>query len=154
MKRSNWFYTGVANFLQSSQQGIDLQTSLGGGIGRFLMNTNRARVSLSSGLLWQGTQYREGGDNPGTQNAVASFVAGDVQAFKFKKTTLSLTAGLLPVLSQPGRVRINTNVMYSIQIINNLWWKFTFYGNWDNRPPANFSGSDYGTSSGITYTFN
>ena len=27
------------------------------------------------------------------------------------------------------------------------------YGNWDNRPPANFSGSDYGSSSGLSWTF-
>jgi hypothetical protein len=73
--------------------------------------------------------------------------------FIFKKTKLKW-ATLVPALSQPGRVRFGTNATYSIQIISNLWWTFQFYGNWDNRPPANFSGSNYGASSGITWTFN
>ena len=29
----------------------------------------------------------------------------------------------------------------------------SFYGNWDNKPIAGFSGSDYGTTSGISWTF-
>jgi len=29
----------------------------------------------------------------------------------------------------------------------------SFYGNWDNQPPPGFSGSDYGSSSGLSWTF-
>ncbi|MFN8009728.1 MAG: hypothetical protein U0V70_22375, partial [Terriglobia bacterium] len=90
----------------------------------------------------------------GRQNLIAGLIAGNVQAFKFKKTKLDLLASLVPALSQPGRVRFNTNATYSIQIISNLWWNLQFYGNWDNRPPINFSGSDYGGSSGLSWTFN
>jgi hypothetical protein len=32
-------------------------------------------------------------------------------------------------------------------------WNFTFYGNWDNRPPPGFTRSDYGTTSGLSWTF-
>ena len=49
---------------------------------------------------------------------------------------------------------ILTNAIYSIQIISNLWLNIESHGNWDNRPPADFSGSDYGISSGISWTFN
>jgi len=34
-----------------------------------------------------------------------------------------------------------------------LTWNVSFYGSWDNRPPPTFSGSDYGTSSGLGWTF-
>jgi Holliday junction resolvase len=34
LRWSNWYYTGVTEFLQSSQQGITLQSTFGGGIGR------------------------------------------------------------------------------------------------------------------------
>ena len=39
LRWNNWFYSGTGNFLQSSVQGIDLQTTLGGGVGRYLRNT-------------------------------------------------------------------------------------------------------------------
>jgi hypothetical protein len=154
VRKQNWFYSTLASFLQSSEQSINLQTSLGGGVGRYLKNTNRARISMTGGFVWQGTQYQPSGEGVVSQNAVAAFIAGNIQAFRFKKTALSLTANLLPVLSQAGRVRFNTNASYSIQVINNLWWKFSFYGNWDNHPPLNLSGTDYGMSSGLSYSFN
>ena len=47
LRWNNWYYTGVANFLQSSQQGINLQSGVGGGVGRFLKNTDRTRISLT-----------------------------------------------------------------------------------------------------------
>jgi Protein of unknown function, DUF481 len=152
LRWNNWYYTGVANFLQSSQQGINLQSGVGGGFGRFLKNTDRTRISLTAGLAWQNTRYQTPTNTD--QKAVAGLIAGGVQMFIFKKTTLDVTASLLPILNQPGRVRFNTNASYSLQIIKNLWWKFTFYGNWDNRPPSNLSGSDFGSSSGISYSFN
>ena len=35
-----------------------------------------------------------------------------------------------------------------MKVISNLTWNISFYDNWDNRPPAHFSGSDYGASFG------
>ncbi len=152
MPWNNWFYTSVGNFLQSSQQSIKLQTTLGGGLGRFFKNTNRTRVSLAGGFAWQDTQYNSSIYT--SQKAIVGLLTGSVQLFVFKKTTLSLDGGVLPVLNQPGRVRLYTNSSYSIQIIKNLWWKFTFYGNWDNKPPTHLSGSDFGATSGLSYSFN
>jgi hypothetical protein len=149
-----WFGASFIEFLQSSQQGISLQTSLGGGYGRFLKDSNFARISLAGGLAWQNTRYDVSVNAPGTQDMLAGLIAGHVQLFRFKKTALDVSAMVLPAITQPGRVRFNTNASYSIEIISNLWWKLSFYGNWDNRPPPNFSGSDYGTSAGITYSFN
>jgi hypothetical protein len=80
-------------------------------------------------------------------------LAGNVKLFKFNKTNLSVTASVFPALSQPGRVYTNLNVAYYIKIVSNLSWNASFYGNWDNQPPPTFSGSDYGTSSGLSWTF-
>ena len=53
-----WYYSGAAEFLQSSQQGIDLQTTLGGGFGRFVKDTNTVRIAITADLAWQQTRYR------------------------------------------------------------------------------------------------
>jgi Protein of unknown function, DUF481 len=150
---NNYFYSGLGSFLQSSAQGITLQTTIGGGLGRYLKNTNRTKISLLGGLAWQGTNYESSTIPVGTQNLAAAVMAADVNLFRFNKTNLSVTATLLPGLSEPGRVRFNTNATYYIKLVGNLSWNVSFYGNWDNRPPAGFSGSDYGSSSGLTWTF-
>jgi hypothetical protein len=153
LRWDNYFYAGLGDFLQSSVQGIRLQTTLGGGIGRYLKNTNNATIWVLGGLGWQNTDYKPSIIPQGQQNLAAALLAAQVKLFKFSKTNLALTAILLPAVSQPGRVHFNTNAAYYVKLFNNLKWNVSFYGNWDNQPPANFSGSDYGTSSGLSWTF-
>ena len=149
-----WYYSGAAEFLQSSQQDINLQTMLGGGFGRFVKDTNTTRIAITADLAWQQTRYGPSTGSESSPNAMAAMFVGDLHLFRFKKTSFDATVSVLPLLTEKGRVRSYINTAYSIQIINNLWFKFSFYGNWDNRPPTNLSGSDYGASSGITYSFN
>ena len=76
-----------------------------------------------------------------------------LQFFRFNKTNGTVNAVLLPVIAQPGRVKLNLNATYFIKITSNLSWNVSFYGNWDSRPPNGLSGSDYGSSSGLSWTF-
>jgi hypothetical protein len=153
LRWNNWFYAGNASFLQSSVQEITRQTTLGAGIGRYIKNTNRAKIYVLGGFGWQNTAYQQNTTDQSTQNSAVGFVGTEIKAFKFKKTNVDITATVLPVLSQPGRVRFNTNAAYYIKIASDLSWNVSFYGNWDSQPPAHLSGSDYGSSSGLTWTF-
>jgi hypothetical protein len=150
---NNYFYGGLGSFLQSAEQGINRQTTLGGGVGRYLKNTNRTTVSVLGGFAWQNTSYRPSVVPIGTQNVAAGLIAGDVKLYRFNKTNLDLSAVLLPAVSEPGRVFFTTNASYYIKITGNLSWNISFYGNWDNQPPAGLPGSNYGTSSGLSWTF-
>lgn len=153
LRWNNYFYWGLADFLQSSVQGIPLQTTAGAGIGRYLKNTNRATISVLGGLAWQGTQYNQAKVTAPTQQLAAALLGSEVKLFKFNKTDLDVTALLFPVLNDPGRIKFNLNTSYYFKITGNLSWNISFYGNWDNRPPAHFTASDYGTSSGLSWTF-
>ena len=108
---------------------------------------------MLGGVAWLQTNYKPSLVPLGATNVGSALIAADVRLFKFSKTNLSATATVLPALSQPGRVRIDTNASYYIKLISNLSWNISFYGNWDNQPPPGFSGSDYGTSSGLSWTF-
>lgn len=153
LRWDNWFYAGLADFLQSSEQGIDLRTNLGGGIGRHLKNTNRSNVWVVGGLAWQNTRYSQNLGDQGTQNVAAALIAAQAKFFVFNKTNLTINGYLLPALSQPGRVYTNTTVSYYVKLFGGLNWNVSFYGNWDNQPPRSLSGSDYGTSSGLAWSF-
>lgn len=150
---NSWFYEGVGGLLQSSEQGITLQSLLGGGVGRYLKNTNLVTIQLLGGIAWQDTTYQNTSMPITGRNAESALVYVNARFFKFSKTNLNATTAILPVLSDPGRIRINTNASYYIKIISDLKWNLSFYGNWDNQPPLGLSGSDYGTSSGLSWTF-
>ena len=153
LRWNNWSYSGRGSFLQSSVQGIDLQTTLGGGIGRFLRNSNRESVYLLGGFAWQNSQYKNYTVRQSAQNTAAALVAAEFKMFRFKKTDLDASAVILPEISEPGRVRVTTNASYYVKLFSDLSWNFSFYGSWDNQPPPTLSGSDYGTSSGLSWTF-
>lgn len=153
LRWNQWFYAGLGTFLQSSEQGITLQTALGGGIGRYLKNTNRTRVAVLGGAAWQSTTYRQTIVPVGRQNVAAGIVYAEAHLFRFDKTNLDLTGALLPAVTEPGRVVLSTKATYYVKLVSDLKWNLSFYGNWDNRPPTGLSASDYGTSSGLTWTF-
>jgi Protein of unknown function, DUF481 len=149
----NYFYGGLGNFLQSSVQEITLQTTLGGGLGHFFKNTNRSTIAVLGGFGWQNTDYKPSVVPSGSQNLATALIAADIKVFKFSKTNLDVSASLLPALSDPGRIRFNANAYYYLKLFSSLSWNVSFYGSWDNRPPVGFPGSDYGTSSGLSWKF-
>jgi hypothetical protein len=154
LRWNNWYYAGLADFLQSSTQGIQLQSTLGGGVGRYLKNTNQTLISVYGGLAWQNIGYQQQVLPAMTQQQVTSaLIVGEMKLFRFDKTNLNINATVLPALSNPGRVHTNLNVAYYVKLWGKITWNLSFYGNWDNQPPPGFSGSDYGTSSGISYSF-
>jgi Protein of unknown function, DUF481 len=121
--------------------------------GRYLKNTNQATIQLLGGAGWQDTTYQHSNIPQYHQNTAGALIYVDASLFKFSKTNLDATATILPVLSDPGRIRINTIASYYIKIVSDLKWNTSFYGNWDNQPPPGYSGSDYGISSGLTWTY-
>jgi hypothetical protein len=153
LRWNNWYYAGLADFLQSSEQGIQLESTFGGGLGRYLKNTSNSVISVYAGLAWQDVQYHQHIVQAANQQVTSALIVGKMNLFRFDKTSLDMTLNLLPALSDPGRLHTNLNAAYYIKIWRKFTWNISFYGNWDNQPPPGFSGSDYGTSTGITYKF-
>ena len=150
MRWNNWFYKGLGGVLQSTEQGIISQTTFGGGVGRYLKNTNRSKMSVLVGFAGQSTAYEQ---NVASQNLAFGLVAANLQFFRFDKTNGTVSAVLMPGISDPSRVKFNLNATYYIKITGNLSWNVSVYDNWDSKPPAGLSGSDYGSSSGLSVTF-
>jgi hypothetical protein len=148
---NNWYYAGLADFLQSSEQGIQLQSTFGGGVGRYLKNTNNSRISVYGGVAWQNIAYHEQFLMATSQRVTSALIVGKINLFRFDKTNLDVIMNVLPALSDPGRIHTNLNAAYYVKLWGDLTWNVSFYGNWDNQPPPGFSSSDYGMSSGITY---
>jgi len=150
---NNYFVGGIGGFLQSTEQGIAGQTLLGGGAGRYFKNTNRTVFYVLGGVSWLNTHYQQAVLPIPTQNIAGALIDANLDVYRFNKTTLNVTGILLPALSDPGRVFFNTNVSYYVKIFGNLSWNISAYGSFDNRPPGNLPSSDYGTSSGLSWTF-
>ena len=151
---TNYFAGAIGSLLQSSVQGIHLQTSMGFGLGRYFKNTDRFRFWVLTGAGWQGTTYATSIVNEPARNVGVAVISTNLEAFAFKKTRLALTATLFPALTaQRGRFFYKTNATYYLKLFGKIDWNLSFYGSWDTQPPPQFPGSDYGSTTGLSWTF-
>ena len=85
LRWNNWFYAGEAGLLQSSEQGINQQGNIGGGIGRYLMNSNHAKIYLLGGFAWQQTNYAPSVFVSGAQNVATGLVVGRTEVLSLQQ---------------------------------------------------------------------
>jgi hypothetical protein len=150
LRQNNWYVAGIANFLQSSVQGIQLQDTFGGAIGRNIVNRGSMYFTVYGGFAWQQINYQRAKIPSPTQQVTTGLLGTQLKLFRFNRTDLSVNANLLPAISDAGRVQFFLNTSYYVKLWGQLNWNLTFYGNWDNRPPTGFASSDYGMSSGLS----
>jgi Protein of unknown function, DUF481 len=148
----NYFFAGTGGFLQSSVQGIRHQYSVGTALGRYLKNTNALRLAIMGGVGWQGTDYVPSTFSSPSQDLAVGLLAANLEVFKFKKTTLNVNATLAPVLTE-ARYFSKVNASYYLKVFGKIDWNVSFYGSWDTNPPGHLQSSDYGTSTGLSYSF-
>ena len=153
LRWNNWYYTGLADFLQSSVQGIHLQSTFGGGMGRQIKNTGGTFFTVYGGLAWQKIDYTHSVLGPPTQKVTSGLIGTKLRLYRFDRTTLTVDASFFPAISQPGRLRYNLKSSYYVKLWGKFNWNFTVYDTWDNQPPPGFVASDYGATSGISLTF-
>lgn len=147
------FYEGLADFLQSNEQQLDLRTTLGGAVGHMFSYTNHSFIAAFGGVDWNRERYSSEATVGRTGNSAETILGTQINFFRFKTTNILADARLYPSLTDPGRVRFNLNTSLKLRLAKDLYWKFGYYLNFDSRPPQNLPKSDYGSTSSLGWTF-
>ena len=146
------FYQGQFGLAQNSELDLDLRATLGAGVGRYLKESSKSRVSILGGLLANHEDYATALEP--TTNLEAAFQL-DYRLYLFTgtKTKFSLLLTVLPSLSQSGRVRANLDSNLDIQLISDFYWNLAVQATADSRPPELSEGYDWLLISAIRYSF-
>ena len=147
------FYMGLADFLQSDEQQLDLRTTLGGAVGHMFSFTNHSFIAAFGGADWNNERYSSEATVNRTGNSAEAVLGTQVNFFRFKTTNILADARLYPSLTDPGRVRFNLNTSLKFRVAKDLYWKFGYYLNFDSRPPDSLPKTDYGSTSSLGWTF-
>jgi hypothetical protein len=75
------------------------------------------------------------------------------QLFRFDRYSMQSQLLVYPGLSDPGRIRSTTKTTFSVKLVNNFHTDFSFWDNFDSRPPNNSKRNDLGISNSIGWTF-
>jgi hypothetical protein len=150
--RNRWLIPAVAQFERNQDQGLDLRSAVGGGVGRFLVQSNRAELMLVGGVIANREQPIEG-DHIHSVEAMLmlrySFFTYDTP-----KTYIDLTHVTYPSLSDPGRIRLTLDSSVKREIIRDFTVGVSLYDTFDNRPPTEgASKNDVGVSISIGWIF-
>jgi putative salt-induced outer membrane protein YdiY len=148
----NSFVLGLSDFLHSSQQDLQLRTTLGGGYGRYLKRTNQNELRWVIGVDYSQASYQSGVLEPVQKNAEL-LLGAQYQLFHFDRYSLNSQTLVFPGLSDFGRVRFTTNDTLSVKLSNNFYWNFSFWDNFDSRPPLNAQRNATGLSTGLGWKF-
>ena len=148
----NSFVAALSDLLHSSQQDLNLRTTLGGGYGRYLKRTTNSNLAWLGGVVYINESFGTSAGNPSDQSMEA--VAGlQYNYVRFNLGEFQSQVRVFPGLSDSGRVRLTTNNSLTIKLRNNFYLQFTFWDNFDSRPPATARKNELGTSSGIGWSF-
>jgi hypothetical protein len=147
-----WRIVEMNELFQSDQLGIRLQTTLGAGVERDLVNTNRNLLFPTAGVAYSSTAFQ---DETPTTNEVLARLGMRYAFFTFGHHKASLAASLyaLPSLSDWGHFRLDLNVRFRIKLFHDFYWSLDAYENYDNHPSQGSSENDSGGSASLAWSF-
>lgn len=154
-----WFVNGNLILDQNDELGLDLRTSVGGGGGRFLIQSNNMILGLQAGLQVSREDLQPDpltGFDPDDVDSVEATFSLTWDWFRFDAPELDWSTSLevIPSLTESGRVRANFDTGLKWEIFNDLKWGMEFYSSFDNKPQTEgASSSDYGINTTLTYEF-
>ena len=148
----NSFVTALSDFLHSSQQDLTLRTTLGAGYGRYLRRTTNTNFSWLGGFAYIHENFNLTATQPSDQNMEA-VVGLQYSYIRFNFGEFDSQLRVYPGLTDSGRVLINTNNSLTIKLRNNFHLAFTFWDNFDSRPPSTARKNALGISTGVGWSF-
>lgn len=147
-----WFYGGLLDLLKSDQQKLDLRTTFGGLFGRTIARTERTTFVIFAGGVFSREHYFPQAQTTIGDNGEA-LVGANFYTFRLRVLDIRSSLLLYPSLSEPGRVRVNSDSNLHIELVKDFYWDFHLYENFDSRPPINAPRNDLGVTTGIGWKF-
>ena len=130
---SKWFWTGLTSFESNTQLSLDIRGTFGGGVGRYMIQTNKVVLGLVGGASYARERFTDqDGDNLGQ-----AFVMTDFQFFSWGDldTDLSSRLVIIPVFTESGRIRLQFQTNFKREFVNNFYFNVGFTETYDSEPP-------------------
>lgn len=148
---NRWYTDWFVSWETNQQLGINNRYILGGGIGRYLLQTNNNQFSTTVGINATRESY-VGADESDT------VPEGRIQ-FRYLHRSLkpeshiSLTTNVYPLLTDLSSFRSETDLSFRREFIEDLFFDVTFYHSYSSDPPTDADQYDYGLTTSIGYSW-
>ncbi len=153
INESRWYGGGIANFLSSSEQQINLESTLGAAFARRLLFTNRTNLTAIGGIGYTHERFDSDVESNKPKNSIDAATAIQFSMFRFKTTSFDTAVWAYPSLTSPGHFRLTMNQDIYYKFRNDLYVSMSFYDNYDNQPVTGAPANNFGTTTSIGWSF-
>lgn len=119
-------------FLENSEQNLELRTTSKLGLGYYIVRTNSLFFQGTVGLANADEQY--GGDEPFSNNSFEGLAGLEFDAFDIGDFSFRAKVTAYPSFSESGRVRVNSDVSLKWDLPLDFYIKASFVHNYDSEP--------------------
>jgi hypothetical protein len=137
----DWFAVARTDLLQSSEQQLNLRAITKGGIGNFVLKTNRMNLGLAGGAAWNYENYS--GLTANDKNSAEAFAALEYNIFDIGDLDLLTKLVAYPSLTERKRFRTDFSFNMKYEFKRDFFINLGLDVNYDNQPAEGSSPFDY-----------
>ncbi len=148
--KASHFYNYYTSYENNDELELRYRWTVGGGIGRYWLDTHRRQLQTAVAL--QVISEANIGEAETRSTEAALNLRYNGWRFNTPKLNLIYSLDLYPSLTQHGRLRANTDLTLSWEIIKDLTWEVSAWVTYDNDNPTD-TRYDYAFTTGIGWTY-
>jgi len=144
LQARSWDPFAVVQIERNDELGIDRRTSAGGGMSRWLRDTNQSRIAFGGGLI---RSLEDDHLSTETKSDNEALIAMDFEWFRYDTPQLDVSTkfSLYNRLSGTREPRGNLDVNFKWEIFKDFFWSFSFYYTFDKQTETGEPTNDYGS---------
>jgi len=149
----NWDPQGFGAIERNDQLGLDRRATVGGGMSRWLTDTNSKRINFTGGVVFTRENEAEAVE---TNENLEGVVGLTLDWFRYDNPELdvAMRLTLFQRFSDTNRTRGNLDVDLRWELINDFFWGFSLYYSFNTEPTGvDTSREDYGIVTSIGWSF-
>jgi len=150
-RADRWYTDWFTTYEKNDELGINARYSIGGGIGRYIIQTNKNQLSILAGLV----ETRESfvGDESSTTNAEGKFSLSYLHRSIEPSSDITLTTVIFPLLEDLSSYRSETKLSFRREFIEDLFLDISLRYSYQSDPTEGAEKDDYGIVTSLGYSF-
>ncbi len=148
-RADRWFTDWTLSGEKNDEQGINSRFVAGGGVGRYLVQTNKNQFSVTAGLV--ATRETFTNEDSGTTQAEGKLSVRYLHRSLLPESNIIFSTTAFPLLKDLTSFRAETNLTFRREVINNLFFDLSVYHYYLSSPPEGSAKVDYGVVTSLGY---
>ena len=150
-KNDRWYTDWVVSAERNDALGIDGRFTIGGGLGRYVIQSNSNQLSLLAGL--NATRENLTGDDSAETNGEAKFTLNYLHRSISPDTDWSFSVEVYPRLDDLSSIRGESELTFSREFIDDLFFDISLFYSFVSEITTEADNTDYGINTALTYKF-